>query len=141
MYQSPLLVGQSSLMGEFTCQWCREPYAQYGRFAIPTANDTRTDIVWNLSFCLPECAAAHNAYQSTNPASMECHSRHQLIEKRYGRPIHPAPTKRELVIQKLERVNWLPQTRRDLNLNPPSLEIAEKELWVQTLVLQGIEEK
>lgn len=128
----PLRVGDSSLQGAWTCDYCRQPCAQYARFQVwagafdPVAQ--REQLVGVGSFCLPECCAAWNQYKSRNTSTEQCRERrHALLERKYGRTIVPSPAPSQ--IHQMVRGVWLTECRAQLVAE--DAEIAHTELFVQ----------
>ena len=79
------LVGESSLIGEYTCPYCRGPFAQQFRFERN-----------GKSFCGPSCELAY----------AKCHRiPHDDIERKYGRCVLPAPPPRAVRLK--DRTQWL----------------------------------
>jgi hypothetical protein len=112
------------LVGEHRCDYCREPYAEYGRF---TNEDDETH-----SFCLPECAAAHNRYYSRDGYSDAMRARHATLERRCGRTIACAPPPQNIDPGRVNRADWLPHCRA--SLCEADAEIARAELLVSAHV-------
>lgn len=132
--EAPLLVGDSSLVGVYRCDYCHEPFAQLGRFQILVSNDDCTQFVPGKgNFCTPECAAGHNTYKSRDAGSDACKNRHALLERRYGRRIACAPMPRVLRSGTVRRAAWLTQCREQLEHEERI--VAERELYVEKLDL------
>lgn len=82
---------------EHRCGYCKEPYAEFGRFAA-----------LERDFCTPECAAAYDRYYNSGRAHVE-------LELRWGRVIAPAPSHSVIVMRHLRRADWLPVCRAQLS--------------------------
>lgn len=118
---------------DYNCSYCQEQMAEYGRFYVLVPNESRSGFKQLGSFCTPECAAACNAYQSSNVESDECNNRHQLIEREFGRRIKPAPPLNMLYHYNkkigLKRSHWLIQCRQHLSMD--EWEIVKMELSIK----------
>ncbi|MBX9636407.1 MAG: hypothetical protein K2Q45_02510 [Nitrosomonas sp.] len=112
--------GDSSLVGVFTCNYCKRKCAEHGRFQV-FADDR---FVGEKNFCLPECAAAFNLYKSN---AEEAQTRHYLLERFYKRRIIAAP--HEHALKTIDRGAWILKCRA--SLTPAEMAIADMELVVQ----------
>jgi Fe-S-cluster-containing dehydrogenase component len=125
--------GSSMLTGPFHCDYCTLACAQRERFSL-----WPTETVASGTFCQPECAAAYNRYclQTTVGAQ----ERHDRLEQRYKRRIQCAPTKKQILENKLTRDAWLVICREQLD--PEELAIAQQELvTVSAVVTTGIAQR
>ncbi len=134
-HEPPLAVGDSSLSGVYRCNYCREPFAQLGRFQILVSSNDGTQLVAGPgNFCTLECAAAHNAFKSRDVGSDACKNRHALLERRHGRRIAHAPLPG--VMRETKRAVWLPACREQLEDDERML--ADRELVVEKLDLTDV---
>lgn len=125
-------VGDSSLIGIYSCNYCGKPCAQRERFQIFASSNDCSKLIGAGNFCLPECAAAHNLYcSSTHNEHVE--NRHQLLERVYGRTIVAAPHKSKMAAALVEREAWIVTCRAKLTAE--EREISEQELFVQQVDL------
>jgi len=119
------------------CEYCKEPFNEFGRFTILCARQNTNEPLRNdqdgddsvLSFCLPECACAYNYYMSHDPEGDRSQKRHLLMEQVYGRRIMNAPPRNMLSMYSkygLPRVSWIKMCHR--KLSTADLEITNKEL-------------
>ena len=124
----PVQQGDPSLQGPWSCDYCKQPYAQRDRFRV-WARDAQsgTHIGGVGSFCLPECAAAWNAHRSRDNDSDRRTNRHALIERVCGRRVMAAPPPCAITMTK--RSEWLGACRA--HLTQDESEIAYRELFVQ----------
>lgn len=129
--------GSSSLCGPHFCSYrkCSGSFAQLGRFQALSLSHGK-EIVARASVCSPECAAAYNRYvlSADDPESDGARTRHQLLEKVYGRRIVPAPAPNRT--QDCNRMEWLRVCRAQLS--EAEREVADRELVVQRVVPQGV---
>lgn len=123
-------VGDSSLVGIYSCNYCGKPCAQLERFQIFASSNDCSKLVGAGNFCLPECAAAHNLYCSSTQ-NEHAANRHQLLERVYGRKIIAAPHKNKMAV--VDRGAWIFTCRA--RLTDDEKEVAERELFVQQVDL------
>jgi hypothetical protein len=117
-------VGDASLQGRYQCDYCREPYAQRGRFQVPvrSSSDAAAAVSWTHSFCTPECAAGYGH------ASLSSRYDHALLEQRHSRRIQYAPPPAALR-RGLWRSEWLLVCRAQLD--EAEMRAVEMEMVVQ----------
>lgn len=129
-------VGDSSLVGIYSCNYCGKSCAQLNRFQIYASSTDCTKLVGAGNFCLPECAAAHNLYCSSTQNDHVA-NRHQLLERVYQRKIIAAPHKCKMAQQ--DRFAWILSCR--LTLTAEDKEIADRELLVRQVDLSLYEKQ
>lgn len=125
-------IGDPSLEGEFTCNYCGEPCAQRSRFQVYQRTHTGKGC-----FCTPECSTAFVLHRCPNIPPDEKEEMFGFIRTRAGRNVVPAPPPVRLARQDprngLSRAQWLPMTRKMLSAQ--DADMAAKELVVQTVLI------
>ena len=125
---SKINIGDSSLIGEYTCNYCGERCAQRSRFQVWQSTGPKG------CFCTPECSLAFVSYRCPNIPPPEKEAMIAAIKQHAGRAyILSAPPPNRLFRfdpqRGLTREQWLPMTRR--LLEGDELLVAQKELVVQ----------
>ena len=123
---------------KFICEYCKEPYKEFGRFTILCTRQDVTEPLRSdqdgddavLSFCLPECACAYNYYMSHDPEGDRSQKRHLLMEQVYERHIMKTPPRNMLTTYVgtggISRRSWVRMCRN--KLSETDMEVANKEL-------------
>lgn len=110
-------VGDSSLEGVYSCDYCLQSCAQRNRFRMFDSG----------SFCSPECAAANIAYSKERLDAKQVQKLHNLLQSQYRRRIFAAPPPH--VLNSLKRNVWIYKCRELLTQEERI--VADAELVVQ----------
>lgn len=107
-------VGDSSLAGTYSCGYCGEACAQYGRFQIWVTENQK--VVGKGCFCVPECALSFVKYRYTKGSDIEKSNMIEYIQVQAGRRVQEAPAPNLLAKfskkgQGVKREYWLPICR------------------------------
>lgn len=120
-----LNVGDDALRGRYQCDYCREPYAQLGRFQG-----------WGRNFCTPECHAGFSRYCRQGS--------HVTLEAQYGRRILLPPSPMELLRRigterGASRAHWLAACCEQLD--EEEMKVVGRERVVQSVDVSKYKKK
>ncbi len=131
---SKVNIGDSSLAGEYTCNYCGGACAQRIRFQVWQQQMHATELAGKGCFCLPECSVAFVLHRCPNISPEEKEFMLAVIRERAGRVVimaAPPPNRLKRFDERngLTREQWLPMCRR--TLESADADVAAKELTVQ----------